>query len=143
MNGNVCNESRGFTLIELMIVLAIAAILMTIAIPAFNEQMAKSRRSKGVSAVQQIALLQEKWRASNATYTTSLANLGAAAVTDDGNYALSVPAANATGFRVLATAQGAQSGDRCGNIGYTFDGTQPSGREITLQPTTSGQSNCW
>ena len=134
MNG----KSKGFTLIELMIALAIAAIILTIAIPAFTEQMAKSRRTKGVAGVQQIALLQEKWRASNASYTTSLANLGAAATTDDGNYALSIPAANATGFRVLATAQSKQAGDRCGNVSYTFDGTQPSGQEITLAPTASG-----
>jgi len=124
MNGNI----RGFTLIELMIVLIVAAILMTIAIPAFTEQLAKSRRSKGVAAVQQIALAQEKWRASNASYTTSLANLKASSQTDDGNYALSVTAASATGYRVVATAQGAQLGDRCGAVILTFDGTQPVGR---------------
>jgi type IV pilus assembly protein PilE len=95
---------RGFTLIELMIVLAVAAIIMTIAIPAFNAQMRKSRRSEILAQLQSLALTQEQYRSNNATYATT-AQLGSPTAT---HYTIAVTAQSATGFTLTATAK---SGD--------------------------------
>lgn len=70
-----CRE-RGFTLIELMVVVAIVAILALIAIPIYTDQIRKSRRADAQQQMQQIALLQEKWRSEHPAYTAVWANLG-------------------------------------------------------------------
>jgi len=62
------SKSRGFTLIELMIVVAVIAILAIIAIPSYLAQVRKSRRSEVESAIQQAALLEERYRADCTTY---------------------------------------------------------------------------
>jgi len=64
-------RSRGFTLIELMIVAAIIVILAVIAIPSYLSYTRKSRRSAAESSLQQIALLEERYRADNSGYLSA------------------------------------------------------------------------
>ena len=97
-------RTRGFTLIELMIVLVVATIIITIAIPAFASQMRKSRRSEILAQLQSLALTQEQYRANNDTYATT-AQLGSPTAT---HYDIAVTAQSATGFTLTATAK---SGD--------------------------------
>ncbi|HET6602738.1 MAG TPA: type IV pilin protein [Xanthomonadaceae bacterium] len=130
----------GFTLIELMIVLAVVAIIAVIAIPAFTDQMRKSRRSEAVSSLQQMALLQERFRASNPAFGTAV-QIGAPGSSESGYYNLAVTANSATGYTMTAAPTGAQAGDSCGTLTYRFDGTQPSGQQIIK--THSGGSRCW
>lgn len=117
-------NSRGFTLIELMVVIAIVGILAAIAIPLFTEQVAKSRRTEASQALGDLSLRQERYRTNNASYGT-LAQLnlcGATATTCDtasGYYVLRVTAQSATGYTLTATPAGAQTGDRCGVYTYT------------------------
>lgn len=66
----------GFTLIELMVVLAIMAIIMTIAIPSYNDYMRRARRTEAMAQLQNIALMQAKWRSERPAYTADWANLG-------------------------------------------------------------------
>src|SRR5690606_3962040 len=136
MNG----KSRGFTLIELMIVLVVAAIILSIAIPAFTEQMRKSRRSEAISGLQQLALRMERWRADNPSYTNATASATnpypTQAATD--NYTFSISGQSATGYTLTATAQGAQSADTsCANFIYTF-----AAGTITKSNSGSG-ARCW
>lgn len=63
--------SRGFTLIELMIVAAIVAILAIIAIPSYLTYTRQSRRASAESTLQQIALLEERYRADNTGYQSA------------------------------------------------------------------------
>ena len=93
---------RGFTLIELMIVLTVAAIILTIAVPAYTSQMRKSRRSEVLAQLQALALAQEQYRANNASYATT-AQLGSPTAT---HYTIAVTAQSATGFTLTATAKG-------------------------------------
>lgn len=65
-------RNRGFTLIEMMIVVVIVAILAAIAYPAYTNAITKARRSDGVDALLNIQALQEKYRANNPSYGTWL-----------------------------------------------------------------------
>ena len=96
----------GFTLIELMIVLAIAAILASLAWPAFTSAINKSRRSDAMSALAQVTQSQERWRANHDKYQATLANLvGASASTSrGGHYDLSMVADSVTGTGYKANA---------------------------------------
>ena len=100
-------NARGFTLIELMIVLVVAAIIITIAIPAFTSQMRKSRRSEVLSQLQSLALNQEQYRASNVSYASNAqltTFVGAAAMTST-HYTLAVSGESATGYTITGTAK--------------------------------------
>jgi type IV pilus assembly protein PilE len=108
-------KTKGFTLIELMIVIAIVAILAIIAIPSFQEQVAKSRRAEAMRGLGDLQLRQERWRSNHTTYGT-YANLGSPVVD---NYTLSVSGVSGTGYTLTATRAGAQTGDRCGNYVMT------------------------
>jgi type IV pilus assembly protein PilE len=62
------NRKRGFTLIELMIVVVVIAVLATIALSAYNKQVRKSRRADAKQVLSDTALRQEKWRANHVKY---------------------------------------------------------------------------
>lgn len=116
------SRTRGFTLIELMIAVAIVGILAAIALPAFNEQMRKSRRSDAMSEAGQLQLALERWRADCPTYAAQ-ATCGAhpgASLPASSFYAFNL-VANASGYTLTATPTGAQSGDRCGNLVATAE----------------------
>lgn len=128
-------RNSGFTLIELMVTLAIAAILLAIAVPSFTEQLRKSRRSEAMRSVSDLQLKQERWRSNHATYG-SLTELGGA--TND-YYTLTISGNTATNYVITATPTpgGAQVGDRCGNFILTnTNGT-------ISKSVSTGLTNCW
>lgn len=129
---------RGFTLIELMIVVLILAVLAGLAFSAYNNQIRKSRRAEAKQIVSDYALREEKLRSNAATYTTSLAtllNVGTAPTTwGSGYYSLAITAptsgncpggaakGTANSFIITATALGDQLKDTsCTPLVYTND----------------------
>ena len=68
--------SRGFTLIELMVTMVIAAILLSIAIPAYNLYVLKSHRTDAKSALVDLASLEERYFSTQNTYTSNPSQLG-------------------------------------------------------------------
>lgn len=111
------NKMRGFTLIELMIVVAIVAILGMIAVPAYNNSTIKARRSDGQTALMDVMAREERYFTERNTYTTSLAALPASATSQEGFYTISAAACGSgvTSCVILtATAQGGQAPD--GNL---------------------------
>jgi type IV pilus assembly protein PilE len=126
-------RSRGFTLIELMVVLAVVGILMAIAVPAFNEQLRKSRRSEALQGLGDLVTQQENWRTSHPTYAAA-ANLRMPTSTF---YTFAVTTATATAWTATATpiAGGAQDGDRCGVYTFAVDNIARPGAPPQRTPT--------
>jgi type IV pilus assembly protein PilE len=90
----------GFTLIELMVVVVIATILLSIAIPSYMQQMRQSRRTEAKTAILDLAGREESFFSTNGSaYTNSAANLGYTtfASIGSGYYSIAVCVANATG----------------------------------------------
>ena len=69
-------SAKGFTLIELMVVVIIVAILAAIAIPGYTSQIRKSRRTEARSALLDAAAREERFFATNNFYTVATSDLG-------------------------------------------------------------------
>lgn len=118
---------KGFTLIELMIVVVVIAILAAIAYPSYREYVIRSRRVEAQSLLNDAAARQERFRSQNGGYATNAASLGLPSLSStNGFYVLSLEAATATTYKLRATRQGAQTQDtRCGE--FTLDQTGARG----------------
>lgn len=113
-----CRRSGGFTLIELMIVIAVVAILASVAYASYSDSIQKSRRADGKEALGRIAALQEQFYIQRAEYSDDITELGGDASLES-NYTMSVVNDSISGtacaegacFTATATAAGAQAGD--------------------------------
>ena len=133
-------RSAGFTLIELMIAVAVVGILTAIAYPSYKQQIAKGRRAEAKTAMLALAQKMERFYTERATYAGAALGSGGIypASTDNGYYSLSITAQSATGFTIKATPAGAQAGDRCGSYLYNEAGTKSLGSD-----TSDTVANCW
>jgi type IV pilus assembly protein PilE len=105
----------GFTLIELMIVIALIGVLATIAIPQFQEYQQKSRRSEATRTLMQIAALQEQYFLDNRSYTDDFTDLNfpvaGTVTTESGYYAITIDVPDPYTYTMTATPQGPQAND--------------------------------
>lgn len=74
-------KRNGFTLIELMVVVAIILILGSIILPSYKNYTIRGNRSDGIGTLQNLLDAQERYYADNMEYTTDLTNLGASSTT--------------------------------------------------------------
>lgn len=116
---NLITKNKGFTLIELMIVVVIIGILSSIALPAYQQYTMRANRTDGMSAIQMILDAQERYYADHISYTADLTKLGLSDpyVTPEGRY--SIKASSCGGglsqcVVLTATAQAGQVKD--GNL---------------------------
>ena len=130
---------HGFTLVELVIAVAVVAILATVAVPSYREHVAASRRTDGKAALLAVAQLMERTYTERGTYAG--VTLGATGIypsaSPQGYYTLSILAQDADGFSLLATRTGAQVGDKCGN--YTYNQAGAKG----VASATYTAAKCW
>lgn len=130
---------QGVTLVELMIVVAIMAILATIAYPSYQSSVLKSRRAEAHTDLFALQLAMEKARGNCATYASAIGSGGCSGgeveyTANTSYYTLSISGASASTYTLTATATGAQASDTdCATITLTRDGTQGG---------TSGD-DCW
>lgn len=128
-------RQSGFTLIEIMIVVAIVAILAAIALPAFADQMRKGRRAEAVGALQDAQLRLERWRTDHADFSGS-----GVTIPDTSHYDYTVTAVAGTatappGYVLSAAPLGGQAKDLC----KTLKITNSSGA-IKKEPA---DASCW
>ena len=137
-------RQAGFTLIELMIVVAIVGIIGAIAFPSYDSYMKKSRRSDAKVGMAKIADRLERYYINNDTYTTTVTDLGFADnQSENGYYTFAISTTNArANYTITATAQGAQTQDTDTSAGdctvMTLDSTGLKGA-----PNTSTPEKCW
>jgi type IV pilus assembly protein PilE len=138
-------RTRGFTLIELMIVVAIIAILAAIAVPWWGRYTFRARRADGQKLLMHIAQAQERYYTDYNHYTSDLTLLGyktSPAIAENNDYSVTVAAAGTAPQVYVATAVpiNAQVGDKCGSL--TIDNTGNKQPDPTKTAQNSNGS-CW
>lgn len=141
-------KAQGFSLLELMITVAIVGILASIAYPSYQESVAKSRRNEASNALFTSAQALERYYSTNGRYTTAVGGSTLPAVfptkvPENGAayYTIGSTAASANAFTLKATRAGVMASDACGD--FTYDETG----ELALTSKPSGSSktlaDCW
>lgn len=135
------NFSRGFTMIELMIVIIIMVIIISFAYPAYNDQIRKSRRAEATGKLLEVAGAQERFFTRNNAYAANMTTLGYGAdnePTANGHYLVATArVVNPPSYTITATPQGDQANDAlCANL--TLNSLGQKGE------TGTGQvKDCW
>lgn len=133
MNSSFNSQSKAFTLIEVMIVVAILGIVASIAYPAYTEHIAKAKRADAMAALVLAAEAYERYRTKPPySYNVAIDQIFAKQVPVDGGraYYNLTSTQSATSYKITATPTGSMSGKKT----------------LTLSNTgarTWGSQNCW
>ena len=134
----------GFTLIELMIVVAVIGILAAIAYPSYQEHVNKSRRADAQASLFELAQFMERHYTSNGGYLEN-GNSGSGpglpfnkAPKDGGSefYALSLSAVTAQAYTLQALPKNSMAADKCGTLTLNSAGKKGQAADRTL-------AECW
>jgi type IV pilus assembly protein PilE len=147
---NRLNRSAGFTLVELLITLAIIGLISMVAYPSYQNSVLRTNRADGIAAALAVQVAQEKFRANCPFYAQALgnantcgANAGASTVqasstSPEGYYTISIASSTASGnsYTINATPTGVQADDTaCSPMTITFNASNPNGLKAP--------ADCW
>lgn len=133
-------HAKGFTLIELMIAVAIIGILASIALPSYRSSVQRGQRNEAMAALQEAQLFMERYYASNSRYSTDAGGTTAPALparitaVAGTHHTLSVSAIGTNSYTLMATSN---NGDTCGNLTLTNTGLKG------ITGTGATVANCW
>lgn len=127
------NKQQGFTLVELMITVAVVGLLAAIAIPSYTNYVKKTRRSMAAACLQENAQYLERWYTSKMTYVDATAQVCATEIQPFYDVAINVTGART--YTATATPKGAQAGETCGTLTLDDKGARTASGGTT--------SKCW
>lgn len=153
-------RGKGFTLIELMIVVAIIGILAAIAFPSYSAYVARARRADARTQLLQAAQFMQRFYAANDAYDQNRAGTGVlsvmpatlqkspadgtaiyqlnTAIAAAGTYAITVSASSYT-LTMAPVSGGSAAADACGMFTITSTGI----RGVTGSTATKSRDECW
>src|SRR5690554_2330037 len=136
---------QGFTLIEMMIVMAIIGILAAIAYPSYDEYVKRGNSTEGQAFLSDVAARQERYFSQNNAYITDVANiakLGVTANSPTGKYSI-VLAGGGGGYTLTANQQ--FSDTKCGNLSLNALGEKGAKSKTTAGSAADKEFvlNCW
>jgi type IV pilus assembly protein PilE len=146
----------GFTLVELMVTIVVATILISIAIPSYQSQMRKSRRTEAKTALLDLAAREERYYSTNSAYTNDVAKLGYSGTgwpltVGSGYYQVTVCVAgtspctgNATSGSVyLLTATPVSPGPQAGDTSCASFTLDNAGQQSATNSGATTNLTCW
>lgn len=113
---------KGFTLIELMIVVAIIGVLSAIAIPAYQNYVKKSEAATGLSTVRSLVTNIDMWEQANGSFPSDLGEIGASA--------------DMNSLGILSLSPAASGADS--TVKFLFDNSSINGSDVTLTKNSAG-----
>lgn len=130
-------HTAGFSLIELMIAVAIVGILGAVAFPSYQDHMRKGRRAAAQGYLMDLAQRQQQYFLDNRGFASAASALGYASTPTDVSPYYTVAIALAGGppptYSITATPTGSQASDTCGSLTLNSAGTKSS----------SAGTKCW
>lgn len=149
-HATLARRNGGFSLLELLVVIALAGLLATLAYPGYRDSVVRTRRSDGIVALLALQMAQEKFRGNCPHYAQSIGDnnlcgaganasvVRATAASQEGYYALAIAPGSATRdtYTLVATPVGTQAEDgSCAPMTLTIDAMHPNG--------VRAPANCW
>lgn len=141
-------KSKGFTLMELMVVIAIVGVLAATAFPSYNNYIIKSKRAVARGVVMDLVNRQEQYFANNKSYSSALSGLGGLPdpyyingsgeqVSSNGVYQITVEVSGSAPYfaytlKAAPVSGSTQASDACGTLSLTSEGLR-----------SADTSNCW
>lgn len=128
-------RGRGFTLLELLVAVAIVGILAAVAYPSYQEQVRKSRRAEAQSFLMAVAGRQQQFLLDTRSYAVTVAAIGVpvpVSVASNYTLAIAVAAGPPPTYTVTATPSGTQAGEACGTLSIDQAGAK-----------TAATGGCW
>ena len=131
---------QGFTLLELLITVAIAAVLAAIALPSYQDYVTRARRLDGQTTLLEAAQFMERFYTQNGSYAgavlpATLAVSPAGSTADGVLYNVTLVALTPTAYTLQATPANGQVNDACGNLTFNQNGVRGVG--------SSTVADCW
>lgn len=142
--GRAAHRRRGFTLIEILIVVALVAVLSAIALPIYRSQIMKARRTDAKTSLLDLASREERYFTTNNSYTNVPNNLGYTGAfpvqvpnPTEFVYGISVTGSTISSWTATAVPNGNQVNDTCGTYIINDQGVQ--GNSGAATPS----AQCW